>query len=47
MSDNVSVEKIRMLPLQVEGSIMLATTPITGTAALVQLARLLRKWLRR
>ena len=24
---------------------MLATTPITGTAALVQLARLLRKWL--
>ena len=35
-----------MLPLQVEGSIMLATTPITGTAALVQLARLLRKWLK-
>ena len=46
MSDNVSVEEIRMLPLQVEGSIMLATTPITGTAALVQLARLLRKWLK-
>ena len=46
MSDNVSAEKIRMLPLSVEGSIMLATTPITGTAALVQLARLLRKWLR-
>ena len=46
MSDNVSVEEIRTLPLQVEGSIMLATTPITGTAALVQLARLLRKWLK-
>ena len=46
MSDNVSAEKIRMLPLSVEGSIMLATTPITGTAALVQLARLLRKWLK-
>jgi len=46
MSDNVSPEKIQMLPLSVEGSIMLATTPITGTAAMVQLARLLRKWLK-
>ena len=35
-----------MLPLQLEGSIILAATPITGTAALVQLARLLRKWLK-
>ena len=43
MSDIVSVEEMRMLPLQVEGSIMLATTPITGTSAQVQLARLLKK----
>ena len=46
MSDNVSAEKIRMLPLQVEGSIMLATTPIYGPDALGQLAQLLRKWLK-
>ena len=46
MSDNVSVEKIRMLPLQMEGSIMLATTPIVGGPAMDQLRGLLMKWLK-